>query len=109
MSEESTNITSGVKEKDPPGVAAGKRLGAISKQVKKAKRLERERQERKTRDSESNNGGYTVYLISGLVVMEALSYLGYLNKDKLVSSRNQEPTSVQSPSKKRSSHVFAKE
>ncbi len=45
MSEQSTNgptITSGVKEKDPRRVAAGKRLGAISKQAKEAKRLERE-------------------------------------------------------------------
>ena len=45
MSEQSTNgptITSDVKEKNPKRVAAGKRLGAISKQVKEAKRLERQ-------------------------------------------------------------------
>ncbi len=59
MSEESTststvaNITSRVKEKDPRRVAAGRRLGAISKQAKEAKRLECERQERTTRDSKS--------------------------------------------------------
>ncbi len=50
MSEQSTNepptsnapsITSGVKEKNPKRVAAGERLGAISKQAKEAKRLER--------------------------------------------------------------------
>ncbi len=40
MSEQCTNgptITSSVKEKDPRRVAAGKRLGAISKQAKEAK------------------------------------------------------------------------
>ena len=45
MSEQSTNgptITSDVKEKNAKRVAAGKRLGTISKQVKEAKRLERE-------------------------------------------------------------------
>ena len=46
MSEENTSandivsITSGSKKKDPCRVAAGKRLGAISKQAKEAKRLE---------------------------------------------------------------------
>ncbi len=54
MSEQSTNgpstsdapsITSGVKEKTPKRVAAGKRLGAISKQAKEAKHLEREAQQ----------------------------------------------------------------
>ena len=51
MSEESTSasnvasVTSGVKEKDPRRVVAGKRLRAISKQAKEAKPLEREKQE----------------------------------------------------------------
>ncbi len=49
MSEQSTNgpptsnvpsITSGVKDKNPKRVVAGKRLGTISKQAKEAKRLE---------------------------------------------------------------------
>ncbi len=35
-----TNITSSVKEKNPRRVAAGKRLGAISRQAKEAKCLE---------------------------------------------------------------------
>ena len=117
MSEESmsasdvASITSSVKEKDPRRVAAGKRAGVTSKQAKEAKRLEREKQEQATRDSESNDGGYAVYLVGGLVVVGALSYLGYLNKDKLVGSRNQKPTGVQSPppSKKKSNRVFAKE
>ncbi len=94
-----TSITSIVKEKDPRRVAAGKRLGAISKQGKEAKRLERERQEQATRVNES--GGYVVYLVGGLVVVGMLSYLGYLNKDKLIGSRDQRPTSVQ-PSPKKS-------
>ena len=115
MSEESmsasnvANITSDVKEKNPRRVAAGKRLGAISKQAKEAKRLEREKQERAIRDSEGDNGGYVVYLVGGLVVVGALSYLGYLNKDKLMGSRNQKPTSAQLPPPKKSNRVFAKE
>ena len=58
MSEQSTNgpsITSGVKEKDPRRVAAGKRLGAISKQAKEAKRLERQAQQTDQREAESDN------------------------------------------------------
>ncbi len=48
MSEESNavNITSDVMEKDPRRVAAGKRLGAMSKQAKEAKRAGREAQRR---------------------------------------------------------------
>ncbi len=106
MSEESTSITSDVKEQDPGRVAARNWLGAISKQAKDAKRLEREKQERVTRDSKS--GGYAMYIVSGLVVVGVLSYLGYLNKDKLIGSCDQKPTSVQSPPRK-SNRVFAKE
>ncbi len=74
MTEESTNvsITSGVKEKDPRGVAAGKRLGEISKQAKEAKRLERERQTQAqaTKDCESDDGGGAggIYVVGGLIV-----------------------------------------
>ncbi len=46
MSEQNTSkpnvIAPGPKVKDPRKVAAGKKLGAMSKQAKEAKRLERE-------------------------------------------------------------------
>jgi hypothetical protein len=65
MSNESVSITSDVKEKDPRRVAAGKRLGAISKEAKERKRQEREENER----LKEKNGGYAVYLIGGVAVV----------------------------------------
>ncbi len=118
MSEQSTNrptITSGVKEKKPKRVAAGKRLGAISKQAKEAKRLEREAQ--RVANNTNQSGGMEadkLYFIGGLVAAGAACYL-YLNKDKLINetilrqqckrlptiSEKEEP-----PSKRKSKRIF---
>ncbi len=108
MSEQSTNeptITSGVKEKNPKRVAAGKRLGAISKQAKEAKRLERQAQQ--SEETEVNNK-YTSYFIGGLVVVGTVSYL-FLNKDKLISDKKRLPTipEEEEPPPKKSNRVFA--
>ena len=108
MSEQSTNgltITSGVKEKNPKRVAAGKRLGAISKQAKEAKRLGRQAQQ--SEETEVNNK-YTSYFIGGLVVVGTVSYL-FLNKDKLISDKKRLPTipEEEEPPPKNSNRVFA--
>ncbi len=99
-----TVIASGSKVKDPKRVAAGKRLGAISKQRKEEKRLERQAQQNAEMEADNE---YTMYLVGGLVVVGAASCL-YLNKDKLMqtltsdkkklSTIPEEPTS--SPPKK---------
>ncbi len=94
MSEQSTNgptITSDVKEKNSKRVAAGKRLGVISKQAKEAKRLERQAQQ--SEETEVDNK-YTLYLIGGLVAVGAVSYI-YLNKGdkkKLPTILEEEPS-----------------
>ncbi len=125
MSEQSTNgpttsnaptITSGVKEKDPCRVAAGKRLGAISRQAKEAKRLEREAQAQQSEETEVENNTdnkYTSYFVGGLVVVGTVSYL-YLNKDKLTnqatrSNQRRLPTipEEEEPPPKKSNRVFA--
>ena len=113
MSEQSTNgpptsITSGVKEKDPRRVAAGKRLGAISKQVKEAKHLEREAQQTDRREETEVDNKYTPYLVGGLVAAGAVSYL-YLNKDKLISDKKRLPTipeEEEPPPKRKSKRIF---
>ncbi len=84
MSEPS--ITSGVKEKNPKRVAAGKRLGAISKQAKEAKRLERQAQQTDQSEETESDNKYTLYLVGGLVVVGTVSYL-YLNKNKQTNQR----------------------
>ena len=110
MSEQSTNgpsITSGVKEKDPRRVVAGKRLGAISKQAKEAKRLERQAQQTDQREAESDNK-YTSYFVGGLVMVGTVSYL-YLNKDKLISDKKPLPTipeEEEPPPKRKSKRIF---
>ncbi len=99
--------------KDPRRVAAGKRLGAISKQRKEEKRLEREAQAYQVADNE-----YTLYLVGGLVVVGAVSCL-YLNKDKVMemftSDRREEtqkkklptiPEEPASPPKRKSKRIF---
>ncbi len=63
-----TNITSGVKEKNPRRVAAEKRLGTISRQAKEAKRLECKKKSTSTQaqqSEQSDNTGneYTLYLV----------------------------------------------
>ena len=118
MSEQSTNgpptsnapsITSGVKEKNPKRVAAGKRLGAISKQAKEAKRLERQAQQSASMESENDTDNkYTSYFIGGLVMVGTVSYL-YLNKDKLISDKKRLPTipeEEEPPPKRKSKRIL---
>ena len=76
-------IVAEAKVKDPKRVAAGKRLGAISKQRKEKKRLERETQ---AQAQQVANNEYTLYLVGGLVVVGAASCL-YLNKEKVTSDK----------------------
>ncbi len=84
MSDQNTSeqpiITSGVKGKDPKRVAAGKRLGAISKQRKEEKRKALLLEQQAEMEAESNK--YALCFVGGLVVVGAVSCL-YLNKDKL--------------------------
>ncbi len=81
MSEQNTSVASGSKVKDPRRVAAGKRLGAISRKAKEEKAL-RLNQQSDNYNSESNEK--TLYLIGGLLVVGAASYLLFLNKKKVV-------------------------
>ncbi len=107
MSEPSTSepnvIAPGPKVKDPRRVAAGKRLAAISKQAKETKRLERESQQ----ISEMKTDNKTLYIVGGVVVVAAVSYLLFRNKEKVVrtfSADKEEPDPTpkreQSPPKK---------
>ncbi len=103
-------IVAETKAKDPRRVAAGKRLGSISKQRKEEKRLEREAQ---AQAHQVANNEYTLYLVGGLVVVGAASCL-YLNKDKVtemltsdkkkLSTIPEEPPS--SPPKRKSKRIF---
>ncbi len=99
-------IVAEAKVKDPKRVAAGKRLGAISKQRKEEKR-ERDRLERQNAEMEADNN-YALYLVGGLVVVGTVSYL-YLNKNKLVSQKKL-PTIPEEPStpppKRKSKRIF---
>ncbi len=112
MSEQSTNgptVTSDVKEKNPKRVAAGKRLGAISKQAKEAKRLEREAQQvaNNTNQSEGMEAD-KLYFIGGLVAAGAACYL-YLSEDKLISEAKRLPTipeEEEPPPKRKSKRIF---
>ncbi len=88
MSEQNTSeptvIASGPKVKDPRRVAAGKRLGAISKQAKEAKRLKQEAQQ--NAEMETGNNKTLIYFVVGLVVVGAASYLLFANKKKVVQT-----------------------
>ncbi len=103
-------IVAEAKVKDPKRVAAGKRLGAISKQRKEEKReaqCEALRLERQNAEMEADNN-YTLYFVGGLVVVGTVSYL-YLNKDKLVSQKKsptipEEPTTP--PPKRKPKRIF---
>ncbi len=101
-------IASGSKVKDPKRVAAGKRLGAISKQAKENKRLKRESEQ--AHAQEGAGVGYTPYLVGGLVVVEAATCL-YLNKDKVTQTltrykkKSEEPSST--PPKRKSKRIFS--
>ena len=83
MSEQNTSnpktIASGSKVKDPRKVAAGKRLAAISRKAKEEKAL-RLSQQSDNHSSESNGG--TLYLVGGLLVVGAVSYLLFMNKKR---------------------------
>ncbi len=100
---EQPSIASNVKEKDPKRVAAGKRLGAISKQAKEAKR-EALRLQRQVEPEADNK--FTLYFIGGLVVVGTVSYYLYLNKDKKKSSVVPEDPTPTSPPKRKSKRIF---
>ena len=105
-------IVAEAKVKDPKRVAAGKRLGAISKQRKEEKR-EALRLERQNAEMEADNN-YALYLVGGLVVVGTVSYL-YLNKNKQTQTLTnqkrlptipEEPTPTTPPPKKKSKRIF---
>ncbi len=109
-------IVAEAKVKDPRRVAAGKRVGAISKQRKEEKRLERETQ---AQAQQVASNEYALYLVGGLVVVGAVSCL-YLNKDKVtkilasdkkkLSTIPEDPASAMqppsSPPKRKSKRIF---
>ncbi len=114
MSEQNTSnpktIASGSNVKDPKKVAAGKRLAAISRKAKEEKAL-RLSQQSDNHNSESNEN--TLYLVGGLLVVGAVSYLLFMNKKKVVRTLTgdkeeldpvpeQEPT----PKKENSNSIF---
>ncbi len=119
MSEQNTSnpktIASGSKAKDPRRVAAGKRLGAMSKKAKERKRLERERQaqaqaqQNAEMDSacaqEETGNENTLYLVGGLLVV-GVAYYSYLNKEKVVQmltgdKEESDPAPEQEPTPKK--------
>ncbi len=114
MSEQNTSepnvIAPGPKVKNPKRVAAGKRLGAISKQAKEPKRLERESQQTAEMDSayarEETGNENTLYLVCGLLAVGAASYLLFLNKEKVVRTltgdkKESDPVPEQEPTPKK--------
>ncbi len=107
MSEQNTSnpktIASGSKVKDPRRVAAGKRLGAMSKKAKEEKAL-RLKQQSDDHSSESNNK--TLYFVGGLLVVGAASYLLFTNKEKVVRTltgdkEESDPVPEQEPTPKK--------
>ncbi len=109
MSEQSTSepktVASGSKVKDPRRVAAGKRLAAISRKAKEEKAL-RLSQQSDNHNSESNEK--TLYLVGGLVVVGAASYLLFLNKKKDGNKEESDPAPKQEPTPKqeKSKRIF---
>ena len=106
MSEQNTSVASGSKVKDPKRVAAGKRLGTISKQAKEAKRLERESQQTAQSEETEVDNKYTPYLVGGLLVVGAASYLLFLNKEKVARTltgdkEESDPVPEQEPTPKK--------
>ena len=106
MSEQNTNeptvIATGTKVKDPRRVAAGKRLAAISKQAKEAKRSKQEAQQNAETETGDNK---TLYLVGGILVVGAASYLLFMNKKKVIQTiteDKEEPT----PKKENFKSVF---
>ncbi len=112
MSEQNTSnpktIASGSKAKDPRRVAAGKRLGAMSKKAKEEKRLERERQAQaqaqQNAEMEADNK-HALYFVGGLLVV-GVAYYSYLNKEKVVrmltgDKEESDPAPEQEPTPKK--------
>ncbi len=112
---EPTAIAPGPKEKDPAKVAAGEKLGAMSRQAKanKALRLKQEAEAAAAAAAAENSGGYHKYVVGGLIVVGAVSYLLFKNKEKVTrtfSADKEEPDPVpereQTTSKKKFKSVF---
>ena len=110
MSEQSTSepnvIAPGPKVKDPRRVAAGKRLAAISKRAKETKRLERESQQISEMNTDNNK---TLYIVGGIVVVGAISYFLFTNKEKAVrtfSADKEESDPAPTPKKESFKSVF---
>ncbi len=114
MSEQNTSdpktIASGSKVKDPRRVAAGKRLGAMSKKAKEEKAL-RLKQQSDSYSSESNEN--TLYLVGGLLMVGAAPYLLFMNKKKVVRTLTGDkeeldpvPESEPTPKKENSNSIF---
>ncbi len=122
MSEQNTSnpntIATGTKEKDPRRVAAGKKLGAMSKKAKEEKRLERERQAQaqaqqnaemeaqaqQNAEMEADNK-HALYFVGGLLVV-GVAYYSYLNKEKVVrmltgDKEESDPAPEQEPTPKK--------
>ncbi len=83
MSEQNT-IAPGPKVKDPRRVAAGKRLATISKQAKERKALRLKQEAEMNSAKEETGDGYAIYLVGGLLVVGAASYLLFANKEKVI-------------------------
>ena len=99
-------IVAEAKVKDPKRVAAGKRLGAISKQRKEEKHLEREEQAQQNAEMEADNK-HALYFIGGLVVVGVV-YYSYLNKDKLIAltRSDKKKLPLTPPPKRKSKRIF---
>ncbi len=110
MSEQNTSnpktIATGTKVKDPRRVAAGKRLGAFSKQAKEAKRLKQEAEMDSAYAQEETGNNKTLYFVGGLLVVGAASYLLFTNKEKVVRTltgdkEESDPVPEQEPTPKK--------
>ena len=91
------NITSDVKEKDPKRVAAGKKLGAKSKQFKEAKKQKQLQQEETSQSS--YNLGPVLCVIGGLVIGGTVAY-HVLFKKKDEKLENEEISETKPKSKR---------
>ncbi len=93
------NITSDVKEKDPKRVAAGKRLGAKSKQYKEAKKQRQLQQEETETSRTSYNLGPVLCVIGGLAIGGTIAY-HVLFKKKDEKLENEEISETKPKSKR---------
>ncbi len=93
-------IASGPKVKDPRRVAAGKRLAAISKQAKEEKALRLKQEAEMNSAKEETGDGYAIYLVGGLIAVGTVSYLLFVNKEKVIrtfSADKEEPEPEPTP------------